>query len=280
MIWRIGDDVYRGRAVSLPEGIPEAAVLEAITDDGQNGSTDGRIAAECPPADPVHEHVGYIHPEMGLRTRTALARAGRTRGLETPYDDEIAAVRAELDSLSAGEPSPGREIAATEEEATARAEVSALQEEVSAARGRLEACRNHGLETEEAANDLEAAIRELSERRTAAAAASEQRERARMEARKRRDRLERRLRLEDRVANLEREARRFLVDRLEEEFAAALGRVPGASPPADPFAAPAPAAALAIARLASLDAPVVLGTDRFESAEAASEFLDAPVVHV
>jgi len=39
-------------------------------------------------------------------------------------------------------------------------------------------------------------------------------------------------------------------------------------------------AGLTIARLGRLSAPVVLAVDRFDSAEAAHEWLDAPVIHI
>ncbi|MFW5973814.1 MAG: hypothetical protein ACOCPZ_00335 [Natrialbaceae archaeon] len=282
MICRIGDVVRRGEAVSVAQDVDPGALLDAIrTQDAGPGTADPRrpwerVTVDCAAVGPLHEHVGYIHPEMGLRTRTALAKAGRTRGIETPYDDEIASVRADLHSLSvpAG-PDPDERATLAAERATVRS----LQEEVAAARGRLQVRREQGLETAAAAAELEAAIRELSEHETAAVAADERTE-SRTQARERRDALERRLRLEDRIANLEREARRCLVAELREEFAATLDRVPGATAPDDPFSAPPPVAALAIVRLAALDAPVVLSTDRFDSAGAAHEFLGVPVVEV
>ena len=282
MICRIGDVVRRGRAVSVPRAIDPGALLDAIrTQDAGPGTADGdrpweQVAVDCAAPGPVHEHVGHIHPEMGLRTRTALAKAGRTRGLETPYDDELAALRADLASVPVPD-GPDPDARATR--AAERATVQSLQEEVAAARGRLQACRERGLDTATAAAELESAIRELSEHETTAVAADERTE-SRATARERRDALDRRLRLEDRIANLEREARSALVDDLREEFAATVGRVPGASVPSDPFAAPDPVSALAIARLASLDAPLVLSTERFDSAETAREFLRAPVVEV
>lgn len=291
MICRIGAVVYCGRAISLPRTVDPAAVVAAVraNGDGAEQPATGRITVDCPPPQPVHEHVGYIHPEMGLRTRTALARAGRTLGLETSYDDDIAAareelatVRSELDSTTGGDsdPSTGRRAGTAGGRTVTGEKIESLREEVSAARGRLQACRDHGLDTAAAEAKLEAAIRKLSEHETESTAATQREERARRRARERRDRLERKLRLEDRVANLERNARRSLVDQLREAFAAAIEGVPGAAPSGDPLSASPPVAALAIARLASLDAPVVLSTERFESAAAAHEVLGAPVVYL
>lgn len=282
MICRIGDVVRRGEAVTVARDIDPGRLLDAIASrDARTGATEPRpppeqVTVDCTPPGPVHEHVGYIHPEMGLRTRTALAKAGRTLGLETPYDDDLARLRADLADLSIPDgPDPDdRAVLAAE-----RATVESLREDVAAARGRLQACRERDLETAAAAAELESAIRELSEHETAAVAADERTE-SRSTARERRDALERRFRLEDRIANREREARSCLVDDLREEFAAAVDRVPGATGPPDPFAAPPPVAALAIARLADIDAPVVLSTERFDSADAAREFLGAPVVEI
>lgn len=282
MICRIGDVVRRGRAVSVAREVDPGRLLDAIAapaaepESAEAHPSWERVTVDCTAPGPVHEHVGYIHPEMGLRTRTALAKAGRTQGLETPYDDELAGLRADLASMSVPDgPEPDDRATLAAERAT----VESLREDVAAARGRLRACREQGLETATAAAELQSAIRELSEHETAAVAADERTER-RSTARERRDALERRLRLEDRIANLEREARSCLVDDLREEFATTMGQVPGATAPSDPFAAPDPVAALAIVRLASLDAPIVLSTERFDSVDAAREFLGAPVVEI
>jgi hypothetical protein len=85
------------------------------------------------------------------------------------------------------------------------------------------------------------------------------------------------MRLEDRAANLERAARAHLVEQVETAYTDAVAAVPGRTP-ANPFEADGVTAALAIARVAALDAPVVLACDRFESAAAAASWLDAPVI--
>lgn len=272
MICRLDGQRFQGRSISLSPDIQPAAVVAAIRDD----TASEHIKIECPQPQPVHDHVGHIHPDMGLRVRTALARAGRTRGLETPHDEVIRELRTELDSMTLSESEGDTHRKQVAEQ---RATTEELQADVAAARGRVNACREHGIDPTDAERELEKAIRRLSEHRTSVSAASEDRENRRTGARRRRDRREQRLQLEDRLANRERDARRSLVDQLREEFAAALETVPETSV-SDPFDTPPPVAALAIARLADLDAPVVLTTDRFDSAAAAADWLDASVIQI
>lgn len=273
---RIGDTVRHGEVIDLPATVSPAALRDAI----REGNSE-HVTVDCATPQPVHEHVGYIHTEMGIRTRTALARAGRSRALTTEYDDEIATLDVEIAALDAElaeqESQPAAEY--REQIAESSRKTTELREAVEAARGRLQACRDHGLDTDAAMADLEAAITELSERETATAAAAEQLDHARETNRTRRDRREKRLRLEDRRANLKRDARASLVDQLREEFTAAVDAVPGASPD-DPFDAPPVLTALAVARIADLDAPVVLDCDRFDSPAAAGDWLDTPILYI
>lgn len=271
---RIGDIVYEGRAVTVGCAVDPRRLLEAIR---TGEAAEGRVTVEAPTPQPVHEHVGYVHPEMGLRTRTALARAGRTLGMATPYDDRIEDARGRLDSLTVEEgalTSRRRAVADTADE-TAK-----LRERVAAVRGRRQVAREHGTNGEQAARELEAAVQELSERETERAAARQRLERARESARERRDRRERVLALEDELANLQRNARAHLREQCRDRYADAVAAVPGSEAASDPFATDPVTAALAIARLASLSAPLVLDCDRFDSAAAASRWLDAPVVRV
>ena len=273
---RIGDTTRQGEVIDLPATASPATLRDAIREDKSE-----HIAIDCATPQPVHDHVGYIHTEMGIRTRTALARAGRSRELTTEYDDEIAALDAEITELdgelAAQECQPASEH--RKEIAENRKERATLREAVETARGRLQACREHDLETDAAVAELETAIRELSERETATAAAREQLEQARASKRTRRDRREKRLRLEDRRANLKRAARASLVDQLREEFVTAVAAVPEASPD-DPFDASPVVTALAVARIAAVDAPVVLDCDRFDSPAAAGDWLDTPILYI
>jgi chromosome segregation ATPase len=273
---QIGDTVRQGEVIDLPAHVNPAALRDAI----RAGNSE-HISVDCATPQPVHEHVGYIHTEMEIRTRTALARAGRSRELTTAYDDEIATLDAEIETLDAElaeqESQPAAEY--RRQIAESSREQASLREAVESARGRLQACRDHGLDTDAAVEELEATITELSERETATAAAAEQLDHARETNRTRRDLREKRLRLEDRRANLKREARASLVDQLHEEFTAAVDAVPEASPN-DPFDAPPVVTALAVARIADLDAPVVLDCDRFDAPAAAGDWLDTPILYI
>jgi len=219
--------------------------------------------------------VGHVHQEMGLRTRTALARAGRSRGLSTPHDDELADAREQLADLTVIEDERAAKRAAVADHEVA---VGELREQVAAVRGQLQARRDLDGETGEASDDLREAIRTLSEHETEAIAARQELETRRADARQRRDRRERRFELEDRIANLERQARAWLVDRLREEFTDALAALPGASSADDPFGADPVPAALAVARVGSPAAPLVLDCERFETAAAARDWLSCPVI--
>ncbi len=276
MICRIGDVVRCGRAVSLTADVTPSAVAAAVREEEPESSD--RIVVSCPEPSPLHEAVGCIHTEMGLRTKTALAQAARTRGLTTPHDDDLQRARRELEEFAVDSPvlDTHREELAETEAALEQARVRAAE-----ARGRLQERRENDLETDDAEEQLADALRALSEAETAAIAAGQKHERARERRRENRDDRERRLRLEDRVANYEREARSHLVDQLRPEFRSALLAIPATNfDRGDPFDVAPVAAALAIARLGELAAPVVLAVDRFASPAEASEWLDAPVIHI
>lgn len=245
--------------------------------------TDERIAIDCPEPSPLHEAVGCIHPEMGVRTKTALARAGRTRGLDTPYDAELEETRRELADSTVDTESleTQRERVATAEAAVDQARIRAAE-----ARGRVRERSDAGLDTAPAESELDDALRALSEAETDAIAARQAYERDRRRQRERRDRRERTFQLEERVANLDRQARAYLVDRLRDEFRELLVSVPGSGVTetdegvADTFDADPVTTALAVARLGEMRAPVVLAADRFASAEEAHAWLDAPVLYI
>lgn len=278
MICRLGDVVRRGEAISVPTDIDPEVVAAAVRQAAE--TPDDRIAVDCPAPSPLHEAVGCIRPEMGLRTKTALARAGRTRGLDTPYDEELQEARRDLEAISVeAEPLDAqRERLADAEAAVDQARIRAAE-----ARGRVRERADAGLETEPADSELDEALQTLAEAETDAIAARQAYERDRKRQRERRDRRERRFQLEQRVANLERQARAHLVDCLREEFCAVLPTVPGSTVTGEvtaPFEAEAVTAALALVRLGEVQAPVVLAVDRFASAETAREFLGAPVLDV
>jgi chromosome segregation ATPase len=211
---------------------------------------------------------------MGLRTRTALAAAARSRGYETEYDDAIADLCRRLADLDTDAPT-----LPTAREGVPDGHIAELREAAAEARGRLRAREELDADTEA----VEAAVREststLAERETERTAARESRRRRRETAREYRDRAARRRRLADRLANRRRDARRELASRFADRFRQALETVPGPGPtPADPFEARPVPAALAVLRLARTPAPVVLEADRFGHPTAAADWLGAPVV--
>ncbi|KAA9399368.1 hypothetical protein Har1130_14405 [Haloarcula sp. CBA1130] len=226
----------------------------------------------CPEPPSVYAYAGHVHPSMGLRTRTALAAAARSRGYETPQDDAIAEYRARLAELECSPPELPTPVDPVPEST-----IDGLQEAVATHRGRLTAREAIGADNGAAQDDLREAATELSERETRRAAARETRELRREQARAYRDSLEEQRQLADELANLRRSARATLVDRCADTFARAIEAVPGPVPD-DPFEADPVTAALAVLRFARTPAPVVLETDRLGTPTAASDCLDAPVV--
>lgn len=298
MICHIGGTVLTGRAIDLPaHDAAHAAALDPATvataiRTGRATAADGAVVdVEARAAGSLHERVGCVASDTTLRPRTALAVAARSRGWTTPVDDRLEATRDRLAShTAAGDPPETAEYRRAVTEATG--DVDRLRERAAEARGRIQAgadgdrtgATDDDLTGETGGNGgdgpLAEAIRELSEAETVAAAAREQHRRAREAARERRDRLQERLGLADEVANLERAARRHLVERARAPYEGALAAVPGVSDVGDPFAAAPDAMALAIARLGEVAAPVVVATGRFDSAGGAARWLGAPVVRL
>lgn len=265
----------RGSAVDLTDcGVTPEQVAAGVRDESAD------VAVECDEPTAVYEHVGVITQEMTLQIRPTLAAAARSRGRTAPQAERLADARDSLSSLDAPEVDLRK---ARERVASASGEESALRERVAALRGRVEALREVDADRTEAEAELRRATRKLSEVETERLAAEQALERARERAREKRDALAERLRLEDSVDNLARGARRALAEGLREEFVAAVERVPGTgtvrrNPTA--FDGDDVTAALAVARLAAVNAPIVLACDRFDSAAAAVKCLDAPVVRL
>jgi len=275
---RIGERTFEGRAVDLrgSDCRPER-VVRAIRSGETVDTVAGSLAVACLQPAPVHERVGWLRAGMGLQVRTALAEAARTRGLTAPQDERRCAVGEELATLDV--PDGPDTAVVRRREAEADTDIDALRERVATLRGRLAAAREAGRETDDLQQDLAAAARKLSERETERAAAREAVERAREQARTARDARERRRRLQDRRANLDRAARRHLVGEVRGEYIGAVAAAPGRDgPPVDPFAVDPVTAGLAVCRVADLHAPVVLACDRFESTRAAAGWLDTPVI--
>jgi chromosome segregation ATPase len=162
----------------------------------------------------LHDHVAVVAPGLSLQRREALVAAARSRGLTASVDDELRAVRERLADLD--EPVPSL-AAARRRVAEAEADLEARRERVATLRGRLQETDDEAL-----AEEYRVEIRALSEAETERAAAGEALAAARERARQARDVREDRLRLEDRVANLERRTREELVEAVRPEVDAAV----------------------------------------------------------
>jgi len=271
---RVAERTYEGRAIDLTErDVSVAALLGAIRDE------EAPIHVDCPTPGSVHEHVGRLPPETFDR-RSALAAVARARGHTSTARSALDDARAELRELSP----PSVDVAAARRRVAETGETEErLRERVAELRGRLQARRETGADTTAVDAQLREAVRRLSEAETDRIAAEQALERAESAARAARDRREHRLELEDRVANLEREIRRELAAAVWEAFRSAIRSVPGtATAGATPgtYDGDRVTAALAVARIAPLDAPVVVdGLDRVDGAEAAASILQAPVIY-
>jgi len=268
----LGGVEHSGRALDLRDAaVGPRAVAAAIRDPG-----DDRL--RCQPPRDVHERVGVLTRDVSVSLRAAVAAAARSRGASTRFDDDLRAIASELSDLTA--PDVDLETARERVSETA-ADVQRLRERVARASGRVEARREDG-DAEAAETALGEATRELAAAETEHHAAREALDRARQRAREARDARERRLALEDRLANLRRDARRALAERWSARFERALAALPFPGDPAPPseFDGPAWAGACAAARTAAPGAPLVVGDGLFEHPTRASAALDAPVVLV
>lgn len=270
MILAVGDQSRTGRVVHLERSLDPERVARAVRTGRAGGSPPVLVHARTPAS--VHERVGCIRRDMRVTVRTALAAAGRARGLRTGADPEIRRLQRRLAAFDPPA-SPPDEGSATPEDP------AALREAVATLRGRLTARRAHDLPTDAIEAELAETVSELAATETAAIAAEQARETRRREARRERDRLADRLRVEDRLANARRRARAALVDRLRGAYETAVAAVPGADP-GDPFDADGVTASLAVARVARLAAPVVVSVDRFSDPRSASAWLGAPVIRL
>lgn len=262
---------FEGRAVDLGGTVEPTRLVEAI----RNG-TGGDVVVECPDPGSVHEHVGYVREGMAVDLRGALAAAARSRGERAPQRDEIETVRSDLSALSVPEADLDevRRRVAEAGESEER-----LRERVATLRGRIQAL--DGDASGAARDDLRAAVRELTEAETERIAAEQLRDRLEREARDLRDRRERRLELEDRIANLEREARAHLAGSVYDRFRASVEALPGDATAGDgpgAYDGDAVTAALAVVRTADVASPVVVAVGRLGDAATAARRLGAPVV--
>jgi hypothetical protein len=275
----LDDGEWCGRAIDLSGvSLNGETMVQAIRNESD--------VVECARPGPPHKYIGWIRPGMELRTRTALAAVARSRGLSVPQDEKRERVLERLSELPTATVETDTEI---KTETTLRRRLAMMNEEIDRHRervarlhGQVQALRENRETAVEAIDALEDAIRELSECETEHAAAEQALKQERERQRRQHDVRDERLRLEDRAANLAREARRYLVRELEAEFETTVEMVPGATTArtgmgfdADPVTA-----ALAIARLGVIEAPIVLECNRFSSARAAADWLDALIIRL
>lgn len=264
---RVGATTYRGRAVDLrARDVDGRTVAAAVC-----GACRFPLVDSDPPSS-VYGYAGYVHAEMGLRTRTALAVAARSRGHRTTHDDEISELRSELSEIEPASPSLGRPP-----DPVANGVIAELRAAVARHRGRVEAWEALDRDPTGARDELRETAAELTERETERTATAQARERRRKRAREYRDEAAERRRLADRLANRERAARDELVNTVADRFGDSVAGAPGPTP-SDPFDADPVTAALAVLRIARTDAPVVVAVDRFTNPASAADWLDAPVV--
>lgn len=259
MIVRADGRTWCGSVADLRDAAVDShAVAEAVRGEG------GPVRVHCRPPGPLFDRVGHVHPELGVRVRTALAVAARTRGLTPPQQPAIERLRARREEISVDE-------RALQHGAGPDEDRRALRERVATLRGRVQELEASGADASDAKAELREAAARLSEAQTTRIAAAETRRDARTE----RDRRERRLHLEDRIANRERDARSWLVEQVREPYERTVFAL---APGVDPFDPPPPIAALAILRVADQRGPVVLATDRFATPAAAAAWVEGAVV--
>jgi hypothetical protein len=268
---RLGEVERTGRALDLRDDpIDPERLVRAARD-----PTAALVAA--PPPGPVHEAVGFLRPEMDLDCGSALVAAGRSIGLESPYAAEIDRLDREIAAIDP--PTPDLR-AARKRVAEAGEDLAALEEDVARISGRLNARRDAGLATEAVEDELAARTRDLTEAETEVIAAREALSRAEERAAAARDARAKRLSLVDRRENRRREARQWFRRKLGPTFELALRSLPLSADPAPPveYSGADFEAALALARIGSLAAPVVLVGGPFETAVAARAALASPVI--
>lgn len=214
----------------------------------------------------LYDHVAVIAPGIQLDRRHALEAAARSLGTGASVDAELRAARERLSDLQEPVPSIDDQRRRVAETGT---ELQEERERVATLRGRLQAADADG-------DTYRRAVRELSEAETEHVAAREALEAARGRVRAARDVRDRRLRLEDRIGNLERRAREELASAVRPTVDEAVAAAPGDDATtfgeADPVTA-----ALALVRAGRVHSPVVLACRRFPDVPTAEAWLRAPV---
>lgn len=226
----------------------------------------------CPEPRPVLEHVGHIEPITTVTRRTAIAAAARSRGQASSLDDAIRDCRRKLGTVDV----PAADVpAALESVANAAENVDSLRDRVARLGGVVAASDTDPEQDAATRSSLRDAAAELAAAETAHHAARQELARERDRQRAANDARERRLALEDRLANLRRAARRELAERNTARTRRALDALPQW-----PEATADARLALAIARTAAVRAPIVVEAGPFRTPGQARACLAAPVILV
>lgn len=275
--------LLRGRALDVRgRGVGREQMLAAVnraSTPAPSPRSPPALRVACDPATPVHGHVRAI-PPRSFDLSAALVAAARSRGVVPDAAGALerarrAFVAASCDLTEIGHTAAKRRVA------EAGRDERRLDERVATLRGRLLARRDVGADTDDVEAALAEAVAALTDVETERIAAEQRLRQVERTARAGRADRQRRLRLADRVDNLRRRARRELVASVYDDFAAAVETLPGdARPGRRPaeYVGDDTTAALAVARLAPLRAPLVLSTARFGSPAEAATRLDAPVI--
>jgi len=263
---------YAGPAIDLrPDSLSGEAVLAAL--DGESG----RLRVDAPDPGPLHRTLGVVDGSRGV-DHAVLAAVARCRGHVPPQAERIDRLRERL--AECNPPAVDRRTA-RKRLAERREEAERLRERVAELRGRVQACRDGDVDADPPTDERAAATERLLEADTERVAARQRLDRLRSAAERARDQRERRLQLQDRIENREREARRTLAERALPAFGAAVATLPG--PPAAADGGPPHGGAsgeLAAYRCARPSAPVVLATNPFADPASAARWLGAPVLRV
>ncbi len=275
IIVTIDGATVRGVAVDLrPWSIEAEDATAAI-----RGRADECTVA-CSRPGSLFDAVGVVDPSLNVSLRRVLAAVARRRGHRADAADELRSVRAELATLGVSRCDRAKQ---RRQVATAGADEAELAERVATIRGELQARRDASVDVSATEDRLSDAVAALTDARTERLSAEQALDRVRKDSRALRDRRDRRLRLQDRERNLERDIHRELADSVYDEFAAAVRRVPGGAAPGRSvveYDGDDVTAALAILRMLRTATPAVLAVDRFDGPERAAHELGVPVLRV
>ncbi|SEF96476.1 DUF7856 family protein [Halobellus limi] len=301
-----GDVAERDFVIRLPDGttedgpiadlrgadasvVPTPSQLRRAICGGCPGPSDAPIV-HAPAPGRAHVHVARLAAETTVRIRPALAAVAAAHGVETPHDDDLADAIGSLRSLPPAPVADADLRNARRRAAEAGAETERLRERVATVRGRLTALRDGAAGDDEALTAAEASLseptRRLSEVATERVAAAQRLALLEERARRARDRREARLRLEDRIGNLERAVRAARVDAVADDFRDARRALAALNRDVDGDTAVFEATselldALAVVRVAPIRAPIVVDPEvaaAFGGPRRAFEALDAPLV--